>query len=194
MKNKKYIFRVTFKGFVGFILVFLLGCIWMFWLGIYVGRSTVPVKFDIKDIKDELVSLKKKDIEGKTIRQTPNIPAKKDDLHFYETLKENKRIKKSDTGISKPATGKKDMPVEKPNENRTRFTIQVSSMKDEAAAEKMVDELKRDGYAAYKTNVKIPDLGAWFRVRVGHFRSKDQATSAMEGLKKRNFKPILLQE
>jgi cell division protein FtsN len=175
----------------------------MFVLGIFVGRSSVPVRFHIKDIKEELASLKSKDEEKAKTVISKKVTRKKERLGFYEDLKENKGIKpiikrsvSRVEGVKKRISDKDNTSkaVKKVEKKKRGFTIQVASVKDEKMAGKMVAELKKYGYSAYKTKVNIPELGLWFRVRVGHYSDKAKASSILEKLKKRKLKPILLQE
>ena len=199
---------------MGVALIILLGAIWMFVLGIFVGRNSIPVRFAVKDIKEELASLKNEH-EDKTKTEN-NITdfAKEEGLNFYEDLKKNKSVKNTKNErtspaegnskkavpgsgkntIVKSATNKKESVIDKTEEGEKTFTIQVASLKDEKTSDRMVAKLKELGYPAYKTNVTIPELGVWFRVRVGHYSSKEEASSTIEGLKKRNLLPILIQE
>ncbi|MBW1842391.1 MAG: hypothetical protein JRI75_11465, partial [Deltaproteobacteria bacterium] len=82
--------------------------IWMFILGIFVGRGTIPVQFDIEKLHKELATLKAEFIKKEQDRfnspgdQTGN----KTELRFYEVLKKARSEDKLDTEIiSKPATG-----------------------------------------------------------------------------------------
>lgn len=180
-------------------------------LGIFVGRKSVPVRFHIKDIKKELASLKNSDEKVEKPSEDTVVSEKKEGLGFYEDLKENESTKspKVKPPNDKQKTTKKTfhdkaatintLKNEKEKQSKAvkserSFTIQVSSVKDEATADRLVAELKKQGYPAYKTRVNIPNLGIWHRVRIGHYHSKDKATPTIEGLKKKAFQPILLQE
>jgi cell division protein FtsN len=66
--------------------------IWMFILGIVVGRGTAPVTFDIEKLQKELAELKeaviKRDLERFKIE--PDSRGDKPDLGFHEALKHSK--------------------------------------------------------------------------------------------------------
>jgi cell division septation protein DedD len=72
------------------------------------------------------------------------------------------------------------------------LTIQVASMKDGAAAERAVAKLKREGYSAYLSRIVIAGQGLWFRVRVGHYKTREQAAADMARLSRSQKKPILV--
>lgn len=55
------------------------------------------------------------------------------------------------------------------------FQLQVASFRDQAEADKFVDELKTRGHKAYRQAAYVPGRGLWHRVRVGPFKYKYQA-------------------
>jgi len=79
----------VFKQFGKWILAFFYS-VWIFVLGILVGREAVPVKFDMKDIRKELAALKasvmreeerRSDIDQKFFHEKPP------EFNFHEELK-----------------------------------------------------------------------------------------------------------
>ncbi len=79
-----------------------------------------------------------------------------------------------------------------PAPTKGQFTIQVASMKDGAAAERIVANLKKDGYSAYLSRIVIPGKGLWFRVRVGSYPDRKKAASDMQRLVQSRQSPILV--
>ncbi len=77
------------KGLAVWIGLTLFACGWMFVLGILVGRETVPVKFDVEKLQNELAALKeavvKKELDQYKIASSDDIDKTK--MGFYETLK-----------------------------------------------------------------------------------------------------------
>ena len=72
------------------------------------------------------------------------------------------------------------------------YTIQAASVKDPKDADRLVQKLKKRGYPAYRAIGKVPGKGVWFRVRIGEYRSKPEALTVMNKLKKDGMKPILV--
>ena len=72
------------------------------------------------------------------------------------------------------------------------YTIQAASVKDPKDADRLVQKLKKRGYPAYRVIGKVPGKGVWFRVRIGEYRSKSEALTMMNKLKKDGMKPILV--
>jgi cell division septation protein DedD len=73
------------------------------------------------------------------------------------------------------------------------YTVQVAAYKTEKDADRLVEKLKRDGYAAYRTITKIEGKGIWFRVRVGKYQSRAETRSTKDKLTKSGLKPIIVQ-
>ncbi|MFH1645588.1 MAG: SPOR domain-containing protein [Candidatus Omnitrophota bacterium] len=63
------------------------------------------------------------------------------------------------------------------------FTIQVVSYHDLSRAEEMVEKLKAEGYQAYVTPEDLEKQGRWYRVRVGNFKTKEEAELQLLKLK-----------
>jgi cell division septation protein DedD len=52
------------------------------------------------------------------------------------------------------------------------FQLQIASFKDQAEAERFVDELRKRGHRAYRQPAYVADRGLWHRVRIGPFKTK----------------------
>ncbi len=90
-KKKKSAPVQTSKGRALWIGLFFFACGWMFVLGIFVGRGTAPVQFDIKKLQEELASLKAAVIKKERLRFKidPGAAGNKTDMDFYEGLKKS---------------------------------------------------------------------------------------------------------
>lgn len=234
------------KGLAVWIGLTLFACGWMFVLGIFVGRETVPVKFNMEKLQNELAALKeavvKKELDQYKIDSNGDIDKTK--MGFYETLKKNgsdegleddipeqkskplaekktesgtektsppKKVESETRKISPPKKAesetkntsppkkrettqkKKTVNLKKSTEGNENFTIQIASLKDSAAADKMVAKLKQRGYPAYRSIGKIPDKGIWYRVRVGYFKNRAEARGTIQQLKNEKIEAIIVQ-
>ena len=234
------------KGLAVWIGLTLFACGWMFVLGILVGRETVPVKFNMEKLQNELAALKeavvKKELDQYKIDSNADIDKTK--MGFYETLKKNgsdegleadiPKIKSKPLAEEKTGSGtektsppkkvesetrktsppkkaesetkntsppkklatpqkKKTVNLKKSAEGNKNFTIQIASLKDSAAADKMVAKLKKRGYPAYRSIGKIPDKGIWYRVRVGYFKNRAEARGTIQRLKNEKIEAIIVQ-
>jgi cell division septation protein DedD len=74
------------------------------------------------------------------------------------------------------------------------YTIQAASLRDAKDADRLVAAFKKQGYPAYRMIGKIPGKGIWYRVRIGEYKSKDDARGTLEKLKKAGIQPILVEK
>jgi cell division septation protein DedD len=87
----------VFKQFGKWILAFFYS-VWIFVLGILVGRETTPVKFDMKDIGKELAALKAsvmREEERRSVTDQKFFHEKPPEFDFHEELKNSR----SDIGL-----------------------------------------------------------------------------------------------
>jgi len=200
------------KGTTTWICVIFFVSAWMFVLGIFVGRGTAPVKFDIENLQKELTALKEAVVkEGQERFKIGRDPAStKMELGFYEALKETRPSVQNQVKLPErkktvsPQQKAKVQPaqnVEKPALSSKRqaaagagFTIQVASLKDMKAAVELAEMLKKKGYQAYTVLAKIPGKGTWHRVRIGHFENRSDVGNILRRLKKDKYRPIVVQE
>ncbi|HUV50685.1 MAG TPA: SPOR domain-containing protein [Anaerolineae bacterium] len=212
--EKKNPFKETGgKGTTTWICVISFVSAWMFVLGIFVGRGTAPVKFDIENLQKELVALKEAVIkEGQERFKISSDPeGAKMELGFYEALKEatpgalHKVKQPADKKTVSPQKKAETRPVQKvensassgkqiKDEAGANFTIQIASLKDMKVAVSMAEMLKKKGYQAYTVSAEIPDKGAWHRIRIGHFKNASDAADILSRLKKDKYRPIVIQE
>ncbi len=205
-KKKKPSSKPSRKGFTFwfFLLFFTSG--WMFFLGVLVGRGTAPVHFDIEKLQKELAGLKQAAIEKEERRYkiSPKATFDANVFSFYETLKGKKsnvklypnKSKKRETPDKKKAAktlqDSRTSASSKKTDTGRILTIQVASLKDPKAADKLVTKLKKKGYDAYRTTADISGKGIWHRVRIGYFKNRADAQKILNRLRKENRKVILM--
>jgi len=216
-KKKKSSTQWTRKGLTLWICVTFFACAWMFVLGIFVGRGTAPVKFDMEKLQKELADLKealiKKEVDrynldslsadnitplgfpealkhtGGEERLKADIPKKNPTPLLEHTVSKTKKPL-----VSRKATTrkKKTATIKKSVKENKNFTIQVAAFKDSKIADNMVAEFKKRGYPAYRSMGKIPEKGIFYRIRIGFFKNRDEAGSTFNRLKKENIKAIIV--
>lgn len=69
------------------------------------------------------------------------------------------------------------------------FTVQVSAVRSEEEARRMLERLRQRGYGGYVEPIQTSDRGTLYRVRMGDFPSKEFARSTLERLQKDGFEP-----
>jgi cell division septation protein DedD len=67
-----------------------------------------------------------------------------------------------------------------PEGNDTGFQLQVASFKDQAEADRTVEDLRKRGHRAFRQAAHVPDRGIWHRVRIGPFKTKLEALKYKE--------------
>ena len=178
---------------------------WMFILGVLVGRGYDPVQIDIKSLQNRLAELSKKEQNYYKIDQ--DAASDKTSCDFYEDLKKTKKkdsknritsslsskkpLKKKTYSVRGTIDNKKSDTTPK-NKVQKNYTIQVASLKDSKIADKLVVNLKKMGYLAYKSKAIIPGKGTWFRIRIGSYKDKADARIIINRLKKDKFNVMLV--
>jgi DedD protein len=71
--------------------------------------------------------------------------------------------------------------------NRGNITIQVGSFSDQAQANDRVNRLQAANVTARMVTANIPGKGTWYRVQVGKFVSREQATAYASQLRGRGL-------
>jgi len=71
-----------------------------------------------------------------------------------------------------------------PDLDKTPFTIQVSSFRNKATAEKALSDVKNAGYPAFIASKDLGAKGVWHRIYIGTFQDKDSASSFLSKVKK----------
>lgn len=90
----------------------------------------------------------------------------------------------SEKSPSVPET-RKETPSEKEAAKRdANWTVQINSYQNEKDARALAKKLKDKGYDAYVATTKIKGR-PWFRVRVGHLETREQAQALQESLKQK---------
>jgi len=74
-------------------------------------------------------------------------------------------------------------PPGKTDPNAKLYTLQVAAFKAAGDADKLVAELKQEGFTAYRAIGKVPGSGIWYRVRIGEYGSKAEADVELSRLK-----------
>jgi len=214
--EKDYTIRLTRKRYMLWMTVAFLSLIWMFTLGILVGRGLSPVHFDFDNINRKLDELKTELLNKSHVRVKidTNSISQKPEFDFYKTLTEKKeeaRIKsmlESQENAETTSTQLTYMPKEK-KEDKTlivnkeskiepkdlsSFTIQVAALRSLDKANAMIQLLKKRGFEAYLTTVNIPRKGTWYRVRIGRFKDRDQARQILAKLRLYNLEGIIIHQ
>ena len=134
--------------------ILFLVCAWMFGLGIWVGRGTAPLKFDIDKLEKKLQASRAEN-QGQIKRPAPKgsgIAKDKTSLEFYEALKNNRANAKISDFKMPPVVNKKiDPSSEKPAK-----TIKKKPVVKKPAAEKPIAKTTTGTTAAAVKPIPAP--------------------------------------
>jgi len=212
-ESKKKRFDSMRQGKTMWIGMIFFASAWMFVLGVFVGRGTAPVKFDLEALQNELIALKNTVLKEEEKRFERYMEKAKDktNLGFYEDLKASDREDEIELSplqevatpptekrsLSAASTGMTDKAAKTTGSGATarkesNLTIQVASYREMSAADEMVKKLKRNGYQAYRVTGKVAGKGVWYRVRIGYYTSKTEAQSDLVRLRKDEYSPFLI--
>jgi len=215
-KNKKMtkgdqpVLQLTRNRATGWLGVFLFVLIWVFLLGILVGRGMAPVNFDIDSLQQELATLRQKlmEKEQRAIERSTVDLTSRSNLEFHEKLKKTeveprlpgiKQVQEQEKK-EKAATSQRKIPVKtsslkkqkqpvKANRKKAeqkqlkKYTIQVAALKDAKLSDRLVVELKGKGFPAYRVVAKKSN-DVWYRIRVGYYANKTEARPTLRQVKK----------
>ena len=74
------------------------------------------------------------------------------------------------------------------------YTVQITAVKDQESADKIVVDLVKKGYPAYRSSGEVPGKGTWHRVRIGEFREKSEAETVLARIGKDKIKGIIIKQ
>ena len=207
-RSKKSVrFEVSRLALAGWGLGLFLALLWMFLLGLFVGKGITPANINLAEIKKRMVaegiwpgSSKPAQQEEPSARTNTKkkIPLK--DLEFYEKLAKKKKAQqqgppKADTPVQKkastvvtppPTQNKVQKASEQQKPSTTRFTVQLASFKDFASARKFAASFKDMDPQATIRQVDLPGKGRWYRVQVGKLSSRKEAEALADRLGKKH--------
>jgi len=88
--KRKPVWQLSRRGLYGSIALALSACAWTFFLGVLVGRGTMPVKFDMEKLGQDLHALREQ-VQQQQAQQLQTYSAaveNKSNMDFYEDLKQ----------------------------------------------------------------------------------------------------------
>ena len=116
-KRGRFFFDLSRTELFLWLGVAFLAMLWMFTLGVIVGRGHSPVRFDIQSIKNELIALKEATLKSQeqANKTASDFSSDETDLDFYDVLTDKKEdalaqsVAKAKKQASKP-TAKSEIP------------------------------------------------------------------------------------
>lgn len=123
-------------------------------------------------------------------RPAPGTAYKSEEFTFYKSLG-NTAIpepKLDPRAVSPPSARPKAEPRDRESSepvgrSKKSYTVQVASFQDRATADRLAARLRRDRYVVTVARVVLPNAGVRYRVRVGTFKTRQDALRLADILK-----------
>lgn len=183
-----------------------------FFLGVLVGRGTSPLRFDIQALQKEIAALAETQTRSEIehFRESMSGSGKDQPLDFYDVLKQDDKPLPAPVPVGKDVAQKAPVPkpapvsaaaaeqaakgaVEAPApKNAKGPSVQVAAMREAEAAQRIVERLNSQGFAARSVRTTTADRGTWYRVRVGPFADRQAADEARDRLSRLNYDAIVV--
>jgi hypothetical protein len=187
-ERKKVVLQFSLPALFFWAFGLLVVLSWSFILGVFVGRGAFPDGFEaISKLRGKIQGIRG---TGETASQSmPPAIIKEEDPQFVFFERLEKETENVSTRMEQPPAKKatrvepsKQLPGTEPN--RSGFTVQLSATDSEDGAARMVDRLKKKGYAAYFVKAHVKGR-LYYRVRCGKFETEAQAKAYAAELAKR---------
>lgn len=197
-----------------------------FVFGLFVGRQTAPIPFDLHQLERHLLTLRDEVVDQRQKALDTYFDATSDQTHltFPDSLKGTagggggeapmaEADEAPEAAQAGPVRVLRKMPGLKPKSARKStvvrarpkppappaakvsggtVTIQVAALSRVEDADRMVAQLKAEGFEAYKTVARIKDQGVRIRVRVGAFADEAAASGSVKALKAKGYRPMVV--
>lgn len=148
--------------------LFVTASAFIFLFGILIGQSIEERKLLRRD--EPLVPV--------PVKSGP--PRDDQEMTFYDTLTK-----------PEPPSSRADGAPAEAGDGKNPWTVQIAASRSRATADKMVAELKKRGYRAYVTS-GILNQKTFYRVRVGAYRTRQDAMANVQRLKDANYKNAMI--
>jgi cell division septation protein DedD len=129
--------------------------------------------------------------EAKSKDEVNKIPSKSEKAQSDKTTKSEKTVRKELVSAKAGKVEEQKLSVKNWWESGGRWTVQVASFNSDIKAQKLAEILKREyGFPSYVLKAKVNGKDV-FRVRVGKFKSRDDAEKALKILNQKGFEGIV---
>lgn len=154
--------------------------VWAFILGVLVGQGVLvtPDQIDWVSKKTGLGALLAEHEPGR-----PQEDLTKVQLSFYESLA-GEKVGQHPPPAATPAPPKGA--ATPPAATAEDYAVQVASFREKAQAQDLAQRLTSGGHPAFILEADVSGLGSRYRVRVGPFKSKQDAQMATDSIRARH--------
>ncbi len=181
---KKYRFFNKEKLSRIFVIIFI--SVWMFILGVFVGRKNAPVHIVPSKLEQEIAFLKKEAAEKERADEDKldnDFSKAEQKYDFYDYLRSGENDGQK-SKVKEPA--KKEIPIE-----ALAVTLQAAAFKDKRDADKVAEYLKKEGYNVFIIKADVNNT-VWYRIRIRILKS--DLPDTLKALKEKKFSPFVIYE
>jgi cell division protein FtsN len=185
--GKKPFLVLTRRAIAAWIFVIFVISAWMFGLGVWVGRGTVPVKFDVAKLQEKLKGAGGTDTGAKDSERKKESALKDETkLDFYEALPQNRE----DTKV--PELKKPKAPATKTAPETKKKKVAPPKAKSAQPAKKNIKPepkvvQKTPPKKAVATVAKASPATKKYTIQVASVKTAEDADRLVAGLKKRGY-------
>lgn len=162
-----------------------------------IGEDKTKLDFyeALRDNRED-TQIGKKELSPAISEKVESLPEKKPPLTIDGNAEKKitEKTKPPETVSVKPSQSPPIASKSKIQPSIKTYTIQAASVKDARDADRLVAELKKKGFHAYRAIGKVPGQGIWYRVRVGTYKSRASARDTLNKLKKAGLKPVVVEK
>lgn len=183
--------------------------IWMFTLGVLVGRGRAPVTFDIPKLEQTLLAERRQAEQKEAVAISETVQegvaetsSERLDLEQPKQVPPESRLPekspKEDLGPppkqAAPAAEPPSRPAQAQPVAPGKYTVQVASLRSRESADTILAKLLKKGFSAVVVPSSSSDSGTWYRIRIGNYQKKEEADKIAQKITKESFNPIVVKK
>lgn len=174
-KRSHHSVQLTRKELILWLGVIFLAMLWMFTLGVMVGRGISPVRFDIEKLKKELIALKQESVRKvkRKAERSAQPVAGKTEFDFYDVLTEKKKQARKKTLLEREKAAQKVGPkIEKRRASKSEKIRKQPEGQREKETGRDVSQIRRQPVKAFTVQVAALKDARRAKEMVAYLRKK----------------------
>jgi len=152
------------------------------------GKQVLGFYEDLKSTKESQDTIK---IEAAPKKEILPLPVPQKEVPVKEIQTKETQVKAIAPAETKPLKSPEPALPEIVSKGPV-YTVQIAAVKDQKSADKLVGDLVKKGYPAYRSSGEVPGKGTWHRVRIGEYREKSEVETVLARLGKDKIKGIIV--
>ncbi len=196
--TEKYLLKLTARSALCWFFVFVGLMVWIFFLGVFVGRGNLPFNLLNPGSRDVREPAGEQGVPDRGLNQRS---VENPEFDFYDVLSSKKQeaAKKHHPAVrsekpprtSTPTSRVKPARVAKPARTGHGYALQVGSFRERSRAMKLVARLTDKGYPVFCSRTEVNEK-IYYRVVCGPFKNEKQAHGYKKNLSDKEGIPALV--